>query len=102
MLAQAPQPRQVMHVVAEQGDLDHAEVGDPVQEVADAALLGRGQGLQAVVELQQVGQQAPVGPVGPEPPGAAAGTGGTGPAWWMRFTTRAPSGMRSAASRPAK
>jgi hypothetical protein len=38
-----------MHVVGEQGDLDDAQVGDPVQQVADAALLGRGQGLQAVV-----------------------------------------------------
>jgi hypothetical protein len=54
-----------MDVVVQQRDLDDAEVGDPVQQLADAALLGRGQGLQAVVLLQQVGQQAAVGPGGP-------------------------------------
>ena len=42
-----------MDVVGQQGDLDDAEVGDPVQQLADAALLGGGQGLQAVVQLHQ-------------------------------------------------
>ena len=89
--AQPPQPGQVMDVVGEQ-DLDHAQVGDAVQQVADAALLGRGQRLQAVVQLQQVGQQAAVGPVvGQAAPRAAAGTRGPAP----------PGGCGSRPARPA-
>jgi hypothetical protein len=62
VLAQPPQTGHVVDVVGEQRDLDHAQVGDRLQQVADTPLLGRGQGLQAVVQLQQVGEQAAVGP----------------------------------------
>jgi hypothetical protein len=76
--AEPPQPRKIVHVVGEQRDADDAEVGDGGEQGADAAPLRRGERLQAVVELDQVGEQAAVGAARGQPPAAPRGPGRPG------------------------